>query len=426
MISWKHLRQSKTASPNLSAGLLTLDNPAGWISPGSLTSAASQAEKLSAVYRCISVLCNDMGKIPVSVFNWNTMQDLPDHPLGKVLWQRPNEAMTPSVYKALLERNRLLRGNGFSYIHRDYHGEPVELIPMSAELSTVNLSSDGHVWYGYTDPRSGKQFALDAMDVLHYKHRSDDGLVGVTPLHYASMALATAAAKEAYDQAMYKNGGSPAGVLYTESDMALEVAQTGADGKPVKVRRRDIIRNEWERVHGGVGNSFRVAVLDNGLKYQPISVSNSDAQFLESKEFAVIEICRFFDVPPHKAYAGKQTYNSNEANSIDFITDTLQPIVTQYDEEDAWKLLTTDQQKAGQAILRNMDVSLRGDTASRAEYFRKMHEMGALSIDEIRRKERLPAVPGGHVHLASLNYVPLQLFEQLSLARNTPKEEKSE
>lgn len=416
-------RRALKSGPGISGGILTLDNPQGWLNGTNYPEDTEQALKLSAVYRCIAVLADAIAEMPVSVRDWNTNKDQPNHYLGRVLWQRPNEAMTPFVYKRLMERNRNLRGNAYAYIHRDGNGRPVELIPLPPDAVSVNLNSDGQLWYGFAHPNTGKSYALTPIQVLHYKNDSEDGMTGISTLHHAALTLATARAREEYDHAVYVNGGSPAGVLQTDSDVSKKITETDADGKTRTITHRDIIRNEWERVHGGAANAFRVAVLDLGLKYQPISITNRDAQFVENKDVSILDICRFFGVPPHKVYAGKQSYDSNEANTIDFITDTMQPIVTQYEEEDKWKLLVPDDVDAGLIVYRNMMVSLRGNSTARAEWYTAMRNIGVYNVDEIRGKEGEPAVSGGDTRYASLNYIPLDLFRELSITRNKKKEE---
>lgn len=412
----------KSVSPGIAtSGLLTLDNPLGWLTGDSTQIAPEQSMKLSAVYRAVNYLSDMMGMIPVSVRNWNTMEPVPDHYLGKVLWHRPNTAMSPFVYKKLMEANRLLYGNAYAYINRDGDGRPIELIPLWPNYVSVNLSSSGALWYRYTHPISGVSYALDSMEVLHYKGYSEDGITGTSVLHHAALIIQTAIAREEYDKAVYENGGSPAGILQTDSDMngfakdASGNLLTDDDGK--NIRLRDVIRSEWDRTHGGAKNAFRIAVLDLGLKYQPLSVSNKDAQFVESKGVSVEDIARFFGVPKNKLFNGKESYSSNEANSLDVMTDTLQPIVTQYEEEDKWKLLTTQDVDLGLEIYRNMMVTLRTDTETRGTWFQTMREIGAYSVNDILREEGRKPVPGGDLRYASLNYVPLADFQRLSELR---------
>ena len=159
-------------------------------------------------------------------------------------------------------------------------------------------------------------------------------------------------------------------------------------------------------------------MLDHGLKFQSVSMSNSDAQFVESKTLNIEDIARFFGVPLYKIGAGKQSYNSNEQNSIEYVTGTLHPIIQQYEEEDTYKLLLPSERSKCIELRRNMMAELRGDNASRASWYRSMRETGVFSVDEIRELEDMGPVSGGDVRYASLNYVPLDKFTQLSVNRN--------
>ena len=148
-------------------------------------------------------------------------------------------------------------------------------------------------------------------------------------------------------------------------------------------------------------------------------MSNADAQFVEQKTVSAEDICRFFVVPPYKVGMGKQSYNSNEQNSIEFVVQTLQPLVTKIEQEDTWKLLPlTEQTKKGYRVKRNMGVLLRGDAKSRAEVQQIYRNIGAYSVNDILEQEDREAVPGGDVRLGSLNYIPLDLFRELAISRN--------
>lgn len=410
MISFKSRSQKNAAVP--SSTTMTLSSPAGWLTGSSGDMSQDAAMKLSACNRSVNYLSDMVGMMPMSVRNWHTQIESPDHYLGKVLWNRPNEAMTPFVFWKLIECNRLLFGNGYAYIHRDRDLRPVELIWLPPDCVDPYLTENGQLLYRFYHPNNGKGYLLDPMSVLHYKAYTEDGIHGISVLHHAWNTLEAAAAREAYDKAVYENGGSPAGTLETNSD--LHGYANGPDGKILQredgsyVTKKDIIRGEWERVHSGAANAFRVAVLDLGLTYKPIAVNNRDAQFVESKAVSIEDIARFFGVPLNKLFTGKQSYNSNEANSLDVLTDTLQPIITQYEQEDKWKLLTTDETDAGLYIRRNMMVTLRADTAARGNWYKTMREIGAYSVDDIRHKEGEPKVPGGAKRLYSKNFDDLE------------------
>lgn len=233
--------------------------------------------------------------------------------------------------------------------------------------------------------------------------------------------ISTARAAQQYDLAYYANGGQPSGVLQTDSDLGGYAK--GPDGKTLfrpdgsPVSLKDQLRSQWERVHMGPSNAHRVAILDLGLDYKPLAASNRDAQFVENKQMSIVDISRYFGVPLYKLNEGKQAYGSNEQNAIEYVTGTLHPIITQYEEEQSYKLLTaTDLGKYEIRI--NMMAELKGDTASRAAWYRAMSELSVFCPDDICALEDIPNVPGGHLRRASLNYVPLDLWEELSRLRN--------
>ena len=262
-------------------------------------------------------------------------------------------------------------------------------------------------------------------DVCHYKAATRDGLTGVATLRRASETIASARAQQQYERSFYESGGQPSGVLQTDSDLGGYAK--GPDGKVLTrkdgsaVRLKDQLRSEWEKIHAGPSNSHRLAILDLGLKYTPIAASNADAQFIESKEISVRDIARYFGVPLYKLQEGKQAYGSNEQNAIEYVVSTLHPIVTQYEEEMTWKLLTESQVDAGLEIRINMMAELRGDTAARGQWYKDMLQEGPFSVNDVRALEDLPDVPGGQHRRASLNYVPLEDWPELSRLRAQPQ-----
>ena len=167
----------------------------------------------------------------------------------------------------------------------------------------------------------------------------------------------------------------------------------------------------------GPSNSHRVAILDLGLDYKLLSASNRDAQFVENKQLSTTDIARYFGVPLYKLNEGKQAYGSNEQNAIEYVVGTLHPIITQYEEEQTYKLLTSSEIQRYEIRI-NMMAELKGDTASRAAWYKTLTELSVFCPDDICALEDIPNVPGGHLRRASLNYVPLDMWEELSRARN--------
>lgn len=395
---------------------LSLESSKGWFPVGTRRELTEDAAmKLSAVSACVEIISNAIGMLPVFVMNSGTKQRLGDHPLGRVLWERTNEAMSPFVFFRLMECQRLLRGNAYAWIYRNGYGEPVELIPLPpATCEPVIEPGTGRLWYLASEPKSGRMYRLSPADILHFKAYSPDGVTGVSVLHRARETLETASAAQRYEQALYENGGRPSGVLKAATDLSGRVKLP--DG--TEIGMKDMIRREWDKIHAGPGNGFRTAVLDLGMEYQPIAMSNSDAQFVENKAVTIADISRFFGVPLYKLGEGKQSYSSNEQNSIEFCVNTIQPIVTQMEFEETDKLLTISDRRRGLEVRHNMMALLRGDTSSRGTWYRTMREIGALSVNDILALEDMPPVPGGDTRYSSLNYIPLEDFRELSRSRN--------
>lgn len=389
-----------------SVGISGLNLPAG--EPAAL--------KLAVVNRCLEVISDSMGKMPS--YCTETVSRERQYPrVLDLLNLRPNEAMTPFIRRKMLELNRLTRGHGYDWILRNpISMEPEELIPLPAQLVNPWRDTRGKVWYDVTHPYNGEVMRLPSEDVLHYKGYTTDGLHCQSVLQRASEVIQSARASQKYQGSYYLSGGQPSGVLSTDTDMGGYVKDK--EGKYTDVTKKDALRKEWERVHAGPDNAYRIAILDHGLKYTPISSTMRDAQWVESHDVTVLDICNFFGVPAYKVNAGKQSYSSNEQNAIEYVVGTLQPIVTQYEQEQTWKLLLPAQRRYGLELHLNMMVELRGDYTSRANWYEKMRNVGAYSVNDIMQHEDLPDVPGGNVRLASLNYVPLERFEELSVKRN--------
>ena len=418
--------QRKSAAPIRSPTTLTLDNPMGWLSGGEdVTMSRDRAMKISTVNRCVEVLGNAMGVLPTFVMNENTKQHISGHRLSKVLSERPNEAMTPFDFNRLLMCNEILRGNAYAWSWRDGgSGHVKERIPLPSDYVSHGYDDAGRFWYIFTHPETGQVYRLRPEDVTHYKAYSEDGITGISVLERASRTLDTARHAQTYENSVWKNNGQPSGILTTESDLGEGYDKVLPDGSTVRVDPKEQLRKSWEAVHSGPGNAFRVAVLDLGLKYQPISMTNADAQFVESSEVRVVDICRFFGVPPHLVYAGKQSYQSNEQNGIEFVTYTLIAYERQWCQEDNWKLLLPSERSKGEQLRRNLKIFLRGDTAAQANWYRTMREISAYNPDEIRGYEDLPPIPGGDVYYSSWNYGPLSDFSRLSEIRATGGKEK--
>lgn len=375
------------------------------------------AMKLSTVSRCIDILSDSIGKMPFFVYDSRTRKRV-SHPVDLLLGLRPNPWQTPIDARKQMEAERISRGNGIAWIRRDRSTlQPLEIVPIPWGRWTVTLLNDGTLRYDMEHPYTFEPIRCGRMDVIHVKAYSRNGYKGIGYLERAEEVIRTGKAAQEYSASYYLNGGQPSGILRTESDLSGNVEVRDADGKTRTISKKDRMREEWEKRHSGPANSQRIAVLDMGLDYKPLSISNRDAQFVEQSNLSVEDLARFFGVPLYKLQAGKQSYSSNEQNAIEYVSGTLHPNTVIWEQELAFKLLTPQELDAGLRVRGNIMNELRGDYRSRGEWYRSMRENGSFSVNDIRALEDMPDVDGGDEHYASLNYVPLQDWRELSRER---------
>lgn len=409
---------------DISNRTLTLDCPDGWNTGQTLFGGAElQAMKLPAVNACIEIIADSIAKMPIYLMDSKTRERVTDNPVLELLTSRPNEIMTAFDYFKLMESRRIAYGNAYAIIIRDKFGIPCELLPVEAGYMTPFIDDKGKLWYVGTNPKTGEYRKFWDCDIIHYKAFSVDGIEGVSYLKRGAMVIEAALQSQKYEKNFYANGARLTGVLTTETDLTNQPKIVMEDGSKISIK--DAIRASWDKIYSGADNAYRTAVLDFGMKYTPISASNKDAQFIESKAASIEDIGRLFNIPLYKLGVGKQTYASNVQASIEYMQRTLSPIVTPIEQEDTYKLLTIDQRtKLNLQIRRNMMGELRGDWASRADWYRTMSDIGAYSVNDILRYEDMPDVEGGDEHKASLNFVPLTTWKDLSVKRNEGGENK--
>ena len=376
------------------SGTLTLDDPTGWYSAEKplFGGKEMQAMKLPAVNACIEIISDSIAKMPVYLMDGATRERVPDHPALRLLTGRPTEALTAFDYHKLMESRRIAYGNAYALILRDKWGVPVELLPITPGYMMPLLDSNAKLWYVGINPKTQEYRKFWPEDVLHYKAFSTDGLEGVSYLRRGAETIETALQAQRYEANYYKNGGQVSGVLATEADLSSKT-RFDEDGNAIDLKNR--IRENWESIHSGADNAFRIAVLDQGLKYTPLTATNRDAQFIETKAASVEDIARLFNIPFYKLGAGKESYAANTQAAIEYMQRTLSPIVSEHEQEDTHKLLLESESARGLQLRRNMMGELRGDWSARGAWYQTMHQNGVYSVNDIRALEDLPDVPGG-------------------------------
>ena len=368
------------------------------------------AMQMTAVYCCVRILSEAVASLPLQFYRYTDdggKEKAVEHPLYFLLHDEPNPEMTSFIFRETLMTHLLLWGNAYSQIIRNGKGEVVALYPLMPDRMKVDRDEHGRLYYEYTvydsddvDGRKGtdkvgRTVRLHPHDVLHIPGLGFDGLVGYSPIAMAKNAIGLAIATEEYGSKFFANGAAPSGVL----------EHPGTIKDPSKVRE------SWQATFGGSGNANKIAVLEEGMKYTPISISPEQAQFLETRKFQIDEIARIFRVPPHMiGDLEKSSFNNIEQQSLEFVKYTLDPWVSRWEQAMVRALLTPDEKKK-YFFKFNVDGLLRGDYQSRMNGYATARQNGWMSANDIRELEnldRIPAEEGGDLYLINGNMTKLE------------------
>ncbi|MCA0241411.1 MAG: phage portal protein [Proteobacteria bacterium] len=341
------------------------------------------AESVSAVYACVSAISETIASLPLILFR-RTEDDgrerAKDHPLYRVLHEAPNPQQTALEFRELMQASVLLRGNAFAEIVRGYDGQARALLPLHADRVQVLKLDGGRLGYDVHDDR-GQRRRLLQEEIFHLRHRSADGVLGVSPIAAAREVVELAIAEREHGTATFRNGTKATGVLRFPGKLS--------------VQQREAIAQSWSSQHAGAHNHGRTPILEEGVDYTPVSMTLEDAEWIGARAFSVEEICRLFRVPP--TVVGDLRHG-NYSNSVEmarqFATLTLRRYLTMWEQAIGRCLLT----EAGRRIYfaeHSVEGLLRGDSLTRAQFYERAIADGWMSADEVRRLENLPArMPG--------------------------------
>ena len=360
------------------------------------------AMQMTAVYSCVRILAEAVAGLPLHFYKQTEegKTKATDHNLYRLLHDEPNPEMSSFVFRETLMTHLLLWGNAYAQIIRNGKGEIVALYPLMPNKMKVDRDSEGQIYYTYTRSNDeaptmeGTTVYLQKENVLHIPGLGFDGLVGYSPIAMAKNAIGLAIATEEYGAKFFANGAAPSGVL----------EHPGTIKDPARVREA------WQSQFGGSGNSGKVAVLEEGMKYTPISISPDQAQFLETRKFQINEIARIFRVPPHMVGdLEKSSFSNIEQHSLEFVKYTLDPWIVRWEQSLARSLLSDDEKKSYYFKF-NLEGLLRGDYVSRTSGYATARQNGWMSANDIRELEnmdRIPVEQGGDLYLINGNMLPM-------------------
>jgi len=369
----------------------SLANPASWMFDGSASKTGiaiteDSAMRLSAVFGAVRVISETIASLP-----WMVKQDFEGstrnaaaHPINQLI-HSPNGMMTDFNFRESCQAHLCLHGNAYIAIKRNEAGQPVSLIPVHPDRVKVKVYKD-EKFYTIDD---GKE-TFDDTEMIHIVGLSFDGIVGKSVIEAARESIGLGLAADQFGGSFFGNGANVNTVLTHPGRLSDEAYKR--------------LMASWQRRYAGLDNAHKTAILEEGMNLQKVSISPSESQFLETRQFGVVDIARFFRIP--LAYLGSLENSSTRANieeqGIQFQRNTILPWVKRWEAEFNRKLFPNGEDYY---IRFNMDGLLRGDISSRYSSYATARQWGWLSVNDIRKFEGLDNIDNGDTYLQPLNMV---------------------
>lgn len=327
----------------------------------------SKSLAISSVFACVKVIGETMGQMDLETVEkvGKTTRTDTSHPNYWLLHAAPSPYYNRFEWVQGMTTMALLWGNAYSWIKRDKFANAKELKLLPSWEVTVKMTERGKLYYEWqpSDGRS-KTEIIFAEDMLHLKNLGTNGLVGLSPIQIQRENLGNAIAKMNHEGAFYANGAKASGVLMTPGTMGL--------------KERDNLQTSFEKANSGSKNRFKTIILEEGVKYQQLTIPQNDAQFLESKKFEQTEICGWFRVPPHKVgNLNDANYSNIEAQDRSFAKDGIVPWVERFQQEIDRKLFFAAEKGRFKSQF-NLDDLIKGDMKTRYESYKMGIESGFI------------------------------------------------
>ncbi len=355
----------------------------------------ANALTLSAVWACVRVISGAIGVAPLRIYERSGIDNeriVGDDIAPVKLARKPCPEMGPLSFWEVLVQHALLGGNGYAEIERDGRGNPVALWPLPPGQVRPFRDSEDAYRLKYEVWGNGYRVILPAHNVFHLAGLGFDGVLGYAVVRLAARPLTLTASAEQAGESYFGNGMKPGGWIEYP-------------GTFQEMQKSNML-GELEKKNSGATAFGKALLLWGGGKFHPIDINPNDAQFLETRQFQVEEVCRWFRVPPHKVqHLLRATFSNIEHQGGEFVTDTLLYWTTKITDEFFAKLL----ESYGPQYFAEHDLSAfqRGDTISRYTAYGMGRQWGFLSPNDCRRKENLPPIDGGDVYHVPVNMAPM-------------------
>jgi HK97 family phage portal protein len=368
---------------------------------GTLTSlSATSSMRLSAVYRCVDVVSDSIASMPfdIRITQNGEWKKSTDHFAMEMLNLQPNPSMSRFIFMKTAVAQILLNGNAYIWIHRNDVGNPISLQLING-IVILYIRQDLSTYYTFEDYYTHQAGIIDGEDLIHIMNFSYNGLLGVSTLTHAANIIGLAQSSDAQAKGFFSSGANMSGIISVPGKIT-PLAAADLKASFASALKYDSI----------TGISGGVAVMEGGAEFKPISVNPKDAQMLETRIFNIIDICRFFGVPPVKAFDTVGTKTNVESYQLEYIADTIMPIAEKINNEFNRKLLRPSQRSRTKISL-DLKKLMQANLETLAKYYSAMILDGVYSPNDICRELNLETDPSGNdryyqVNLAKLGTVP--------------------
>jgi HK97 family phage portal protein len=356
---------------------------------------ATSATRVAAVHACVQLIAETTASLPLAPYrrldDGGKVVDT-EHPLYSVLHNKANQVQTAMEFREQFVASCLLTGNGYALKTMNGAGAITELLPLAPESVRPVPLVNGRIRYEVTTDSGTRIYTQD--EILHLRYRSTDGYTGISPIAEARDVIGTAMAQQEFEGGFFKQGAKPSGVLQHPQRLG-----------PDQLKN---IQETFQQKHGGSANMNKLLVLEEGMQYQQISMSQRDAEYIESRRLTIDDICRIFRVPPPMVGVLQDaTYSNISEQSRMLVSHTLRPWFVRI-EQAMNEALLTPRGRRTHFIEHNAEGLLRGNQEERFNAYRVAREWGWLSVNEIRRTENMGDIgPEGDTYREPLNSGPV-------------------
>lgn len=396
---------------------LSLTNPKAWNTAlwnlrGSQSLSGESVDEYSAltysaVFNAVTLISGTIGAFPLHLCRKKAKEEIyaDEHPLFRIMYVKPNPLMTSMQFRETLMAHILTWGNGYAEIVRDGMGDVSELWPITPNRIQPYIEGTTLKYLIRVD---NQNIIMPGERILHLAGLGFDGVMGYSIVTMARKSMGLGMAMETFGSVYFGNGTHP-GVV---------VSHPGILKEPAK------LRDSLTTLYSGLGQSHRLMLLEEGMKIEKVGIPPNDSQFLESRQFQIPEIARWFNLPPHKLKdLTRASFSNIESEQRSFLTDSILPWLVRLEQAYNTQLLTEKEHfKRKLYFHHNVEGILRADVASRGVYYREMFNIGGMTINEIREKEEMNPSSEDFAddHFVPLNMVPLSMLKEKLDKQNQP------